>query len=104
MTRQRRVVLDEVQQAHSHPTAGEVYELVRRRLPRISLATVYRSLEALAGQGLLRKLEMGGTQRRSTRTSGPTSTSAACCAGAWRTWRSSCRRRSPLPKRSAASR
>ncbi len=64
MTKQRRVVLEEVQKAHSHPTAGQVYELVRRRMPRISLATVYRSLEALAEQGMLRKLEMGGTQRR----------------------------------------
>lgn len=64
MTRQRRVVLEEVQKAHSHPTAGQVYELVRRRMPRISLATVYRSLEALTEQGMLRKLETGGTQRR----------------------------------------
>ncbi len=64
MTKQRRVVLEEVQNSHSHPTAGQVYELVRRRMPRISLATVYRSLEALAERGLLRKLEMGGTQRR----------------------------------------
>jgi Fur family ferric uptake transcriptional regulator len=64
MTRQRRVILEEVQKVHTHPTAGEVCDMVRRRLPRISLATVYRSLDALAEQGLLRKLEMGGAQRR----------------------------------------
>lgn len=64
LTRQRRVILEEVQRAHSHPTAGEIYELVRRRLPRISLGTVYRNLESLAERSMLRKLELGGTQRR----------------------------------------
>ena len=64
ITRQRRVILEEVQRAHSHPNAGEIYEMVRRRLPRISLGTVYRNLEALAERGMLRKLELGGTQRR----------------------------------------
>ena len=36
MTRQRRVILDELHQRQSHPTAEELYQIVRRRLPRIS--------------------------------------------------------------------
>ena len=48
-----------------HPTAEEVYRAVRRRLPRISLATVYKALDALAAAGLIAKLA-GGEARRDT--------------------------------------
>lgn len=48
----------------THPTADQVYEMVRRRLPRVSLATVYRNLETLSDCGIIQKLEMSGTQRR----------------------------------------
>lgn len=64
MTRQRRIILEELGANRTHPTASEVYELVRRRLPRISLGTVYRNLELLSEQGLVRKLELGNSQRR----------------------------------------
>ena len=64
MTQQRRVILEELQKLDSHPTADEVYERARRRLPRISLGTVYRNLEILSECGLIQKLELGGTQKR----------------------------------------
>ena len=63
MTRQRRVILEELRKADSHLTADEVYQMVRRRLPRISLGTVYRNLEVLSESGVIRKLELGGSQR-----------------------------------------
>lgn len=63
-TRQRTVVLEEVKQTTSHPTAMEVYEAARRRLPRISLGTVYRNLERLEEQGFIRKLDTGGGEAR----------------------------------------
>ncbi len=63
-TRQRRVILEELQKVKSHPTADEVYEMVRRRLPRISLGTVYRNLDILAANGAILKLQTAGTQRR----------------------------------------
>jgi hypothetical protein len=47
----------------SHPTVEEVYRRVRRRLPRISLATVYKALEALVVAGLATKL-VGGDRSR----------------------------------------
>ncbi len=64
MTRQRRVVLEEVRRFRSHPTAAEVHRLVRKRLPRISLATVYRNLDVLGRCGLVRKLDLCGTRMR----------------------------------------
>jgi len=64
MTRQRRVILEEIRRLGSHPTADELYETVRRRLRRISLGTVYRNLEILSRSGLIQKLKLGAQQRR----------------------------------------
>jgi Fur family ferric uptake transcriptional regulator len=64
MTPQRQAILEELRRLTSHPTADEVHSLVRRRLPRVSLGTVYRNLEMLSDCGLIQKLEMGGGQRR----------------------------------------
>jgi Fur family ferric uptake transcriptional regulator len=63
MTRQRRVILNELRKANSHLTADEVYQMVRRKLPRISLGTVYRNLEVLSESGDIKKLELGGAQK-----------------------------------------
>lgn len=38
--------------------------MVRSRLPRISLGTVYRNLETLSRLGMIQKLELGGMQKR----------------------------------------
>lgn len=56
MTHQRSVILEEVQQCRDHPTADEIYDRVRKRLPRISMGTVYRNLDVLASNGLIRKI------------------------------------------------
>ena len=48
MTTQRQVILEEVKKINTHPTADVIYNLVRERLPRISLGTVYRNLEILS--------------------------------------------------------
>lgn len=53
LTNPRRIILDVVRATDAHPTATWVYRAVRRRLPRVSLATVYRNLRTLAAQGLL---------------------------------------------------
>lgn len=63
-TSQRRVILEELAKLKTHPTANEVYDIVRKRLPRISLGTVYRNLELLSESGLIQKLELAGTQKR----------------------------------------
>ena len=63
-TLQRAAVFDCLERLKSHPTAEEVYTHVRRRLPRISLATVYKALEALVGAGLVTKLTNGDGSAR----------------------------------------
>lgn len=63
-TRQREVILEELRSVHHHPTASELFEVVRRRLPRISLGTVYRNLDLLVSHGLVQKLESGRGQAR----------------------------------------
>ena len=64
VTRQRRVILEELCKVDTHPSADEVYAMVRKRLPRISLGTVYRNLEILAENGDIQKLEPGCTLKR----------------------------------------
>ncbi len=64
MTRQRKVLLEELRKVNTHPDADEIYTMVRQRLPRISLGTVYRNLEILSGLGEIQKLELGESQKR----------------------------------------
>jgi Fur family ferric uptake transcriptional regulator len=64
MTKQRKVIVEELKKLKTHPSATALYELVRKRLPRISLGTVYRNLDLLAEAGIIQKLETAGTQKR----------------------------------------
>jgi Fe2+ or Zn2+ uptake regulation protein len=53
LTEPRRLILEAVRATDAHPSAFAVYRKVRRRLPRVSLATVYRNLRRLAAEGVL---------------------------------------------------
>ncbi len=53
LTSQRRAILEEVLAHNDHPTADDIYEMVRRRLPDVSRATVYRGLETLVRLGVI---------------------------------------------------
>lgn len=64
MTKQRRVILEVLRHNNIHPTADVVYEMVRQKLPKISLGTVYRNLEILTALGEIQTLELSGTQKR----------------------------------------
>ena len=56
LTGPRRVVLEVLRGSDAHPTAASVHRLVRRRLPRVSLGTVYRNLRLLVAKGLVNEL------------------------------------------------
>ncbi len=64
MTRQRAVILEELRKLTTHPTADELYQIVRARMPRISLGTVYRNLCFLSDSGTILKLETPGNVKR----------------------------------------
>ena len=63
-TPQRKVILAELRALDSHPTAAELYEIVRKKLPRVSLGTIYRNLEVLHEDGHIAKLEFAGAEAR----------------------------------------
>ena len=64
MTNQRKIILEELCKVYSHPTANEVYKMVRKRLPKVSLGTVYRNLELLSSCNTIQKLDFGEPHKR----------------------------------------
>jgi Fur family peroxide stress response transcriptional regulator len=63
-SRQRELVFEIVASTHSHPTADWIYEEARRRLPRVSLGTVYRNLQVLEREGRIRAIDSWGKSTR----------------------------------------
>ena len=57
-TRQRSCVYDVLLYKKDHPTADEVLLRVRKKLPTISLATVYNCLEALVSHNIVRQVNL----------------------------------------------
>lgn len=64
LTPQRAAVFDYLSGVEHHPTAEEVFLAVKPKLPRISLATVYKNLEALVKCGVVSKLTYGDASAR----------------------------------------
>jgi Fe2+ or Zn2+ uptake regulation protein len=63
-TAQRGEVWRYLAAVEDHPTAEQVYRAVRRRIPHISLATVYNALEALVEAQLATKITSGNGSAR----------------------------------------
>ena len=59
-TPQRRAVLESVLALDHHPTADQVHERVVARMPDVSRATVYRTLETLVASGVITKVSHPG--------------------------------------------
>ena len=58
-TKQRQAIFEAIDGHGGHLTADEIYRLVKRRFPRLSLGTVYRNLRVLVARGDLRELDFG---------------------------------------------
>ena len=58
LTRQRRVLLDIMDQAEEHLTADSILERAQKIDPRVHRVTVYRTLEMLKSHGLLDELDL----------------------------------------------
>lgn len=62
-TVQGQVIMEELRKCCSHPTAEEIFGIVRCRLPRISKGTVYRNLDKLSARGDILCLTADGRLR-----------------------------------------
>jgi Fur family ferric uptake transcriptional regulator len=62
-TNQRVEILNFLKDNITHPTVDEVYEAVKKKLTRISKATVYQNLKFLAEKGLIQEVNVKGVSR-----------------------------------------
>jgi Fur family peroxide stress response transcriptional regulator len=58
LTPQRRHVYEVLMAKRDHPTATEVFIRAQKRMPSISLATVYNCLETMVGKGLVKAVHV----------------------------------------------
>ena len=64
MTDQRRVVARVIGDSEDHPDVEELYARAAKVDPRISIATVYRTVKLFEEAGILEKLEFGDGRAR----------------------------------------
>jgi Fe2+ or Zn2+ uptake regulation protein len=64
LTKQRKVILNVIKSACYHPTADHIFRLTQKNLPKISVGTVYRNLDVLTEQGLIKKINIPGEPAR----------------------------------------
>ena len=63
-TRQRAIILEVLKGTSLHPTADWIYHRVRRKCPNVSLGTIYRNLNLLKENGLIKELKFGKNTSR----------------------------------------
>lgn len=57
---QRNIIHQSIKAVSSHPTAQEIYAMVREEIPNISLGTIYRNLSQLLEHKLIREIQIEG--------------------------------------------
>jgi Fur family ferric uptake transcriptional regulator len=55
-TSQRALILETIRQGEGHLAADEIYRRARQKQPRLSLSTVYRTVQAFKKLGLIEEL------------------------------------------------
>ena len=64
LTRQKATILEILRSVESHPTAEWIYQEARKKIPGLSLGTVYRNLNQLRDNGIISELNYGSSQSR----------------------------------------
>ncbi len=64
LTSQRREIIRLLSRDMSHPAAMEILRKIRKTVPRISMSTVYYTLDMMKKEGLIRELEYYDTDNR----------------------------------------
>ena len=71
MTKQQATILRVIQASPFHMTADEIYLAAKAEMPKLGIATVYRNLSSLCGEGIIRKIEIPGGPDRYDRNTKP---------------------------------
>ncbi|MBN2274344.1 MAG: transcriptional repressor [Bacteroidales bacterium] len=56
VTPQRVAILEAVERLHNHPTAEKIFEYIRKKFPNVAEGTVYKVLDTLVSNQLIRKV------------------------------------------------
>ena len=64
ITNQRASILAVIRQGHGHLDADEIYRQARKKQPRLSLSTVYRTLQTFKNLGLIEELHFDEAHHR----------------------------------------
>ncbi|MCR4322511.1 MAG: transcriptional repressor [Candidatus Azambacteria bacterium] len=62
-TKQKTAIITYLRSVKTHPTAEMVYLALKKKMPQLSLGTVYRNLDAYAQEGKSLLFEVKGQQR-----------------------------------------
>lgn len=57
LTPQRLEIIDLLSRHRGHPSAADIFKKIQKKVPKISLSTVYYTLDILQKEGLIRELE-----------------------------------------------
>jgi len=63
-TKQREIVLNVIKSACYHPTAEQIFRLTKKKLPKISVGTVYRNLDVLLSHQMIKRIDIPGEPAR----------------------------------------
>ena len=64
ITHQRRIIAEVISESKDHPDANEVFIRSNKIDPRISLATVYRTIKLFEENNVLNRIDFGGKRAR----------------------------------------
>ena len=63
-SKHRNVILKVLSPKNFHPTVGEMFAIIKKNFPKISLGTIYRNVEQLNRMGKIVKIEIGSGSAR----------------------------------------
>jgi len=64
LSHQREEIFDTFMKTRNHPTVDFLYDVIRKKYPKIGLATVYRTMRIICDADLARKVDFGDGVRR----------------------------------------
>ena len=64
MTTQRKAIMEYLAISNSHPTADEIFNSLTKKLPNITITTIYNNLKCLKKLGIINELTFGQASSR----------------------------------------